>query len=67
MTEVRETVDRVVSAMIRDHGADYTAGYLNSLLVRIIEKGVKDDIERSMILIELLGAGIESRIDAINA
>jgi hypothetical protein len=67
MTEVRETVDKVVNAMIRDHGAEYAAGYLNSFLVRIIEKGVKDDIERSMILIELLADGIGSKIDAIKA
>ena len=67
MTEVRETVDKVVNAMIRDHGAEYTAGYLNSFLVRIIESGVNDEIERSMILMELLAAGINSRIDAIKA
>lgn len=63
--DVRSTVNRVVDAMVKDHGHAYAAGFLNTFLIRVIEESVKEDLEKSMILIRLLSDGICSRIDYI--
>jgi hypothetical protein len=65
MTNVAETVTKVVNTMIRDHGADYTSCWLGKMLTEVIEKDVKDSIAREMIMIRLLADGICSQLDSI--
>jgi hypothetical protein len=66
MQNVRETVNKVVDIMMKEHGPAYTAGYLNTFLIRVIENGVPLDSMKETFLFELLNAGIEAKSTSIS-
>lgn len=66
MSDVRTTVNKVVDSMIRDNGYEYTAGFLNTFLIRVIEESVQSESEKQMILIRILSDGILNQLDHIN-
>jgi hypothetical protein len=61
--ELNDTVRKVTDTMIKNQGYAYTAGYLQSVLVEIIDRYVKEDSDLSMIQIRLLSAGINNNLD----
>jgi len=48
--ELNDTVRKVTDTMIKNQGYAYTAGYLQSVLVEIIDRYVKEDSNLSMII-----------------
>lgn len=61
---LNETVRKITDSMIESKGYAYTAGYLQSLLVEIIDDYVTDDEDLSMLQIRLLEAvGVDAKLD----
>ena len=67
MTDTRETAKKMVRALIDNKGYEYTAGYLESYVVGLIERYVTDPKEVTMIRIEMLDIAINSKLDKIGA
>ena len=61
--EFNETVRKVTDTMIKNEGYAYAAGYLQSVLVDVIHRYVKDDLDLSMIQIRLFADGIHNNLD----
>jgi len=61
--ELNETVRKVTDTMIKNEGYAYAAGYLQSVLIDVINRYVKDDLDLSMIQIRLFADGIHNNLD----
>jgi len=61
--ELNETIRKVTDTMIKNEGYAYAAGYLQSVLVDVIHRYVKDDLDLSMIQIRLFADGIHNNLD----
>ena len=64
--ELNDTVRKVTDTLVKNQGYAYAAGYLQSVLVEVIDRYVKDDLDLSMIQIRLLSAGINNNLDHMN-
>ena len=64
--ELNDTVRKVTDTLVKNQGYAYAAGYLQSVLIEVIHRYVKDDLDLSMIQIRLLSAGINNNLDHMN-
>ena len=63
MSNTKAVVQKLVSSMAAAKGYAYTAGYLESLLVDIIEKNANDKSKLQKLHIELLSKAVDVQID----
>lgn len=67
MSDTKAVVKKLVSSMADAKGYAYTAGYLESLLIDIIEQNVKDKSKLQLLHIELLTKAIDAKLDKMAA
>lgn len=60
--DTREIAKKMCRSLIDNHGYPYAAGYVESFLVSIIEKYVKDPTDLSMVHIDMLNVGIDAQL-----
>jgi len=63
MSDLSETARKMVSTLVRVKGNQYTVGYLESLLVSVIERNVTDPEKLYMLRLELMDIGINTILD----
>jgi len=61
--ETYNVVKKVVDAISEARGYAYTAGYLESTLVSIINEHIKDETQLHMLHIRLLGKAIDMKLE----
>jgi hypothetical protein len=67
MSDTKTVVKKLVSSVADANGYAYTAGYLESLLVEIIERNVKDKDKLQLLHVELLMKAIDAKLDKMAA
>lgn len=67
MSDTKACVKKMVNSLVKSNGYPYAAGYLESFLVEILDKHVKDKTELEMIKIRMLDIGINQLLDKMEA